>query len=343
MSGTGGGEAAPGRPGWPACMVTGRSLMGSAPACFSPSVPHLCLVPRPLQVFDPDKIVFLNDVLFCANDVLRLALHQADLACGLDLVFNYWAGGLMFYDFWRVAGLCAALMMSLSSMRPGGQTGMPLCQWRATLLASRMTLLPRHCVQGDEGRGGRPRQGQAPVPQPPALCRAHQAGPAPAGAVSRRRRRVLAPSSCGVACTHGACAGTNGPRDAGVAAGAGDCCPTSCLHAAAAGTDWQPSTPSLSSRASRSGGRKARLPVTSWHLVRLAGGHGLWGTVKRRMNQCSGPLLPTRALSCTWQVAPGGGVRRVRVLASVRRSVEAGLPGRGGGPLSEGGVHCRGG
>ena len=61
-------------------------------------------------MFDPDRIVFLNDVLFCANDVLRLALHQADLACGLDLMFNYWHGWL-FYDFWwggRAAAGCAA-------------------------------------------------------------------------------------------------------------------------------------------------------------------------------------------------------------------------------------------
>ena len=32
----------------------------------------------------PQTVIFLNDVLFCANDVLRLVLLDADLACGLD-------------------------------------------------------------------------------------------------------------------------------------------------------------------------------------------------------------------------------------------------------------------
>lgn len=32
-----------------------------------------------------DHIVFINDVYFCASDVLRLAQHGADLACGLDM------------------------------------------------------------------------------------------------------------------------------------------------------------------------------------------------------------------------------------------------------------------
>lgn len=30
-------------------------------------------------------IVFTNDVFFCAGDVIRLLMHQADLACGFDL------------------------------------------------------------------------------------------------------------------------------------------------------------------------------------------------------------------------------------------------------------------
>jgi hypothetical protein len=38
-------------------------------------------------------------VLFCANDLLRLLLHQADLACGLDIVIDQHRGSL-FYDFW---------------------------------------------------------------------------------------------------------------------------------------------------------------------------------------------------------------------------------------------------
>ena len=31
-----------------------------------------------------DKIVFFNDVYFCARDVIRLLLHGADMACGMD-------------------------------------------------------------------------------------------------------------------------------------------------------------------------------------------------------------------------------------------------------------------
>ena len=31
-----------------------------------------------------DRVVFLNDVYFCAKDVIRLLLHDADMACGMD-------------------------------------------------------------------------------------------------------------------------------------------------------------------------------------------------------------------------------------------------------------------
>jgi alpha-1,3-mannosyltransferase len=41
--------------------------------------------------FQPDYVVFLNDVHFCADELLRLTLHKADLACGLDLWY-YWLG-----------------------------------------------------------------------------------------------------------------------------------------------------------------------------------------------------------------------------------------------------------
>lgn len=43
-----------------------------------------------------DKIIILNDVCFCANDVLRLAVHKADMACGLDL-YRRRDAGLRFY------------------------------------------------------------------------------------------------------------------------------------------------------------------------------------------------------------------------------------------------------
>jgi hypothetical protein len=38
----------------------------------------------------PDAVVFANDVFFCAEDVLRLLAHGADLACGLDFYTGSW-------------------------------------------------------------------------------------------------------------------------------------------------------------------------------------------------------------------------------------------------------------
>ena len=31
-----------------------------------------------------DRVVFLNDVYFCARDALRLLQHEGDMVCGLD-------------------------------------------------------------------------------------------------------------------------------------------------------------------------------------------------------------------------------------------------------------------
>ena len=36
------------------------------------------------KMWPADKIVFFNDVYFCARDVIRLLLHGADMACGMD-------------------------------------------------------------------------------------------------------------------------------------------------------------------------------------------------------------------------------------------------------------------
>ncbi|KAF8056110.1 DEGP9 [Scenedesmus sp. PABB004] len=38
----------------------------------------------------PDTLVFANDVLLCVEDVARLALHRADLACGMDFYTAPW-------------------------------------------------------------------------------------------------------------------------------------------------------------------------------------------------------------------------------------------------------------
>ncbi|KAI3658326.1 hypothetical protein MP638_004159 [Amoeboaphelidium occidentale] len=49
-----------------------------------------------------DRILFMNDILFCADDILELLLqsyeNDADLTCGLD--YDQDADGLGFYDIW---------------------------------------------------------------------------------------------------------------------------------------------------------------------------------------------------------------------------------------------------
>jgi alpha-1,3-mannosyltransferase len=48
-----------------------------------------------------DRIVFMNDVIYCAEDVLELLLHSfvndAHMTCGMDYQMN---GGVAFYDDW---------------------------------------------------------------------------------------------------------------------------------------------------------------------------------------------------------------------------------------------------
>jgi alpha-1,3-mannosyltransferase len=49
---------------------------------------------------DADRVLFLNDMFFCANDVLRLALARADLACALDFAAATRDGQPQFVDTW---------------------------------------------------------------------------------------------------------------------------------------------------------------------------------------------------------------------------------------------------
>ena len=37
----------------------------------------------------PKKVLFMNDAYFCAEDAVRLLLHRADLACGMDYFHNF--------------------------------------------------------------------------------------------------------------------------------------------------------------------------------------------------------------------------------------------------------------
>ena len=49
--------------------------------------------------FQADRVIFINDVFFCVNDVMRLAFQGADLACGMDFQQQF-PGLLAFYDTW---------------------------------------------------------------------------------------------------------------------------------------------------------------------------------------------------------------------------------------------------
>lgn len=39
---------------------------------------------RSKRMWEADKVIFANDVYFCARDAIRLLLHNADMSCGLD-------------------------------------------------------------------------------------------------------------------------------------------------------------------------------------------------------------------------------------------------------------------
>ena len=50
-------------------------------------------------MWPPTKVLFMNDVYFCARDAVRLLLHKADIACGMD--FFHKPGEV------RTAAMCA--------------------------------------------------------------------------------------------------------------------------------------------------------------------------------------------------------------------------------------------
>lgn len=39
---------------------------------------------RAKPMWPAERVVFLNDVFFCARDVVRLLQHRADMVCGMD-------------------------------------------------------------------------------------------------------------------------------------------------------------------------------------------------------------------------------------------------------------------
>jgi len=76
-----------------------------------------------------DRVVFLNDVFFCASDVIRLLLHDTDMACGMD------------YDTGTYESL---LSHSLHSFQPGEAPKFYDTWVARDLEGKQLTKLPPH-------------------------------------------------------------------------------------------------------------------------------------------------------------------------------------------------------
>ncbi|GBF96977.1 hypothetical protein Rsub_09774 [Raphidocelis subcapitata] len=64
----------------------GRGNAGAAPSTADGGAEAAALPPgASAACFQPQQLLFFNDVLFCARGAARLLLHDADLACGFDL------------------------------------------------------------------------------------------------------------------------------------------------------------------------------------------------------------------------------------------------------------------
>lgn len=61
-------------------------------------------MPRLLTATSPCARSFVNDVFACAGELLRLLLHDADVACGMDWAYIPRNGTCVpkvnFYDYW---------------------------------------------------------------------------------------------------------------------------------------------------------------------------------------------------------------------------------------------------
>ena len=42
-----------------------------------------------MAAWPPTKALFMNDGYFCPGDAVRLLLHKADIACGMDYFHNF--------------------------------------------------------------------------------------------------------------------------------------------------------------------------------------------------------------------------------------------------------------
>jgi hypothetical protein len=78
------------------------------PAAVAGALELSCMGPGGLWV--PDVIVYVNDIIFCAEDAMRLVLHDAHVACGMD-----------FYDApWMAAGPTPAAAAAAAAGGLGG-------------------------------------------------------------------------------------------------------------------------------------------------------------------------------------------------------------------------------
>lgn len=56
-----------------------------------------------------DRVLWINDVLWCAQDMVRLLRHDADVACGLDLEDE--GLGPAFYDIWVAKDVDGSMLL----------------------------------------------------------------------------------------------------------------------------------------------------------------------------------------------------------------------------------------
>ena len=71
-------------------------------------------------VWAAERVVFLNDVYFCARDVVRLLNHDADMACGLDF------DRLKLLDATPKARLCRCARLACLRCRTRHTEGLPM-------------------------------------------------------------------------------------------------------------------------------------------------------------------------------------------------------------------------
>lgn len=141
---------------------------GSGQDTFAPPRTRVPTIP-PTGGGTFDRVVFLNDVFFCARDIVRLLVHNADVACGMDYDLNvpYMRAWLerepQFYDTWVARDMEGRqLAKAPPHFRGSGdqrrlREGRPIqvqCCWNGIAVMNaepfHKGLRFRHVVSGDE-------------------------------------------------------------------------------------------------------------------------------------------------------------------------------------------------